>query len=128
MDRKLPENPEILRLVRLSQASRSLLDAEAGKLRRKLDVPARVRDSFTEHPSSWFLGSLATGLAASFLFRRKSSPGKKHRGFTGTLLGLTLTAARPLAKVWLADQLKHWIAGNQGSRPIRAFPPNPNSP
>ncbi len=127
MDRKLPENPEILRLVRLSEASRSLLESEAGRLRKKLDVPARLRDSLKQHPSSWLFGSVATGLAASFLFRRRPAAEKKRRGITSTMLGLTLTAARPLAKVWLADQLKHWIAGSQGSRPVRTFPQNPNS-
>ncbi len=108
------------------EASRSMLESEADKIRRKLDVPARVRGSLRQHPSAWLLGSLATGLAASFLFRRKPSADKKRRGIAGILLGLTLTAARPFAKVWLAGQLKQWIAAIPDSRPVRAFPPNPN--
>lgn len=110
MDRKLPENPEIQRLIRLSQASRSFLGNEALALKHKLDVPARLRDSLKSHPTTWLFGSLASGLAASLIFRRRPAVEKKRRGIPGTLLGLTLTAARPLAKVWLADQIKHWIA------------------
>ena len=128
MDRKLPDHPEILRLVRLGEVSRALLENEADKLRRKLDVPSRIRGSLKDHPSSWLFGSLATGLAASLLLRRSPAPVKKHRGFTATLMGLTLTAARPLAKVWLADQLKHWIASQSAKQPVRSIPQTPNSP
>jgi hypothetical protein len=110
MDRKLPENPEIQRLIRLSQASRSFLGNEALSLKHRLDVPARLRDSLKSHPSTWLFGSLASGLAASLIFRRRPASDKKRKGIPATLMGLTLTAARPLAKVWLTDQLKHWIA------------------
>jgi hypothetical protein len=121
MDRKLPENPEIQRLIRLSQASRSFLGNEAIALRHKLDVPARLKDSLKSHPSSWLFGSLASGLAASLIFRRRPAVDKKRKGIPATLLGLTLTAARPLAKVWLTDQLKHWITT---SSPPPASRPN----
>lgn len=84
-------------------------------LRQRLDVPARVRDSLREHPTGWLFGSLASGLAASMLFRRKPAAPKQPRGFPGVLLGLTLTAVRPLLKVWLADQLKLWLAGKTPS-------------
>jgi hypothetical protein len=113
MDRKPTESPEILKLVRLAEQSRALLGEEAALLRRKLDVPARVRDSLRHHPGQWVFGSMATGLAASFLFRRSpAAPTAKRRGIPATLLGLTLTAARPLAKVWLADQVKRWLSSS----------------
>ncbi len=120
MDRKLPENPEILRLIELGDLSRSLLDAEACRLRERLDVPARVRNSLKQHPSSWLFGSMATGLAASFLLRRKPAAEKRKRGFTATMLGLTLTAAKPLARVWLTDQLKHWVSGTAPAPSVRS--------
>jgi hypothetical protein len=113
MDRKPPESPEILRLVRLAEQSRALLGEEAERLRQKLDVPTRVRESLRHHPGSWMFGSMATGLAASLIFRRRSAESpKKRRGIPATLLGLTLTAARPLAKVWLADQAKRWLSSS----------------
>lgn len=118
MDRKLPESPEILKLVRLAEQSRALLGEEAARLRQRLDVPARLRDSLKHHPGSWMFGSMATGLAASFIFRRRpAEPVKKRRGIPATLLGLTLTAARPLAKVWLADQAKRWLSSTTPSTP-----------
>lgn len=127
MDRKLPENPEIQRLIRLGAASRACLESEAAALRRRLDVPARLRGSLRTHPTAWLFGSLASGLAASFLFRRKPAEEKKRRGFPGMLLGLTLTAARPIAKVWLADQLKHWLAGQSMSAGLLRQSSHPSS-
>lgn len=115
MDRKPPVNPEIQELIRQSAASRAYLGSEMLALRHRLDVPARVRGSLREHPTGWLFGSLASGLAASLLLRRKPAPEKKPRGFPGVLLGLTLTAVRPLLKVWLADQLKLWLAGKPPS-------------
>ena len=116
MDRKPSESPEILRLVHLAEQSRALLGEEASRLRQKLDLPSRMRDSLRNHPSSWLFGSLATGLAASFAFRRRpAATVKKRRGIPATLLGLTLTAARPIAKVWLAGQAKRWLAASSVS-------------
>jgi len=125
MDRKLPENPEIQRLIRLSEASRACLESEAVALKHRLDVPSRIRGSLHDHPSAWLFGSVASGLAASLMFRRRPAAPKKRRGISGALIGLTLTAARPLAKVWLSGQLKQLavnsFAGNTQSSPR----PNP---
>lgn len=112
MDRKLPEDPEIRRLIELSASSRQSLANEAAALRHKLDVPSRVRESLRENPTTWMAGSLVSGLAASLLFRSKPAPVKKRRGFPAAVLGLTLTAARPLLKVWLANQVKQLVTGN----------------
>lgn len=111
MDRKLSKKPEIERLIHLSASARSSLEQEAILLRQRLDIPTRVRESLKHHPAGWLLGSLASGLTASLLLRRKSAPEKKtHRGLPLTLLSLTFTAVRPLAKVWLTNQVKHYLA------------------
>jgi|SRR6478752_3066041 len=116
MDRKLSGNPEIERLIRISESARSCLQDEAISLRRRLDVPARVRDSLKSHPMGWVLGSLGSGLVASLLFRRKAAPAASkaattsHRGRFATLLGLGLTAAQPLLKAWLTRQLTGYLA------------------
>jgi hypothetical protein len=132
MARKLPENPEIQRLIRLSQASRSCLDSEAAAFKHRLDFPSRIRNSLQQHPLAWLLGSLGSGLAASLLFRRRpAATTQKSRGISGALLGLTLTAARPLAKLWLSGQIKQWTARlSENIRPSPARvnltnPPNP---
>jgi hypothetical protein len=105
------------------------LETEAAALKRRLDFPARVRDSLAAHPSSWLAGSLVSGLAASLLFRRKPAIAKKSHGLVRSLLGLTATAAQPLLKVWLANQLKSWLsAASQAASPTPGpFPSHPTS-
>lgn len=117
MDRESPEQQEIRRLIRLGEAARSRLGDEIVLLRHRLDVPARLKDSLRTHPAGWLLGSLTSGLVASLVFRRRPAAPKKRRGIPATVLGLTLTAARPLAKVWLADQVKRWVANKTAARP-----------
>jgi hypothetical protein len=110
MDRKSAETSEIERLIRLSAAARSRLTHDANALREKLDVPARIRHSLHDKPAMWLAGSIVSGLAASMIFRRKKSArAEKSRSVLGTLLGLTLTTARPLLKIWLGDALKKWL-------------------
>jgi hypothetical protein len=124
MDRKLPENPEIQRLIQLSAAARCCLESQIIALKQRVDIPSRLRGSLAHHPASWMIGSLAAGLATSLAFHRKPSTENKRRGIPATLLGLTLTAARPLVKVWLADQVKHWVAGKPTSP--QHYPPHPS--
>lgn len=110
MDRKSAEKSEVERLIQLSAAARSRLTHDANALREKLDVPARIRHSLHDKPGLWLTGSIVSGLAASMLFRgKKSSRAEKSRGIGGTLLGLTLTTARPLLKIWLGDALRKWL-------------------
>lgn len=118
MDRKLPQNQELERLIRLSAASRSCLTSEVIALKQQLDFPTRIRGSLKSHPTAWLFGSLASGFAGSLMFRRKSeAPLTKRRGLVVTLLGLALTAARPFAKVWLADQVKSYLIGRPNTVP-----------
>jgi hypothetical protein len=125
MDRKSTEKAEIERLIRLSDSARACLGSEAVRIKQRFDIPARIRGSLSAHPTSWLFGSLASGLAASLLFsRRRSKPAAKtnRRGVAGMLLGLTLTAARPLAKVWLTNQAGRWLqqaaANPPAARPL----------
>ncbi len=130
MDRKLSKSQEIQRLIRLSEASRGFLSNEAMSLTQRFDVPARLRQSLIKHPSGWVLGSLASGLFASTIFRRKPKPKEKSRGLPLTLLGLILTAARPLVKIWLTGQAKNYLTGQLHSfssgRPATPRPQSPN--
>jgi hypothetical protein len=111
MDRKLPESAEIQRLIQLGAAARSCLACEANALRQRLDLPARLRSSLLQHPLAWCFSSLASGLAATWLLRRKQPPiEKKRRSLPATLLALGWTAASPVAKIWLGNQVKRWVA------------------
>jgi hypothetical protein len=114
MDRKLSKTQKIEQLIRLGDAARVCLNAEALALKQRLDVPSRIRDSLKTNPTGWLVGSLASGFVAS-LFLRRSRPvarETKQRGLLLTLLGLALTAARPLASVWLSGQVKNYLAGH----------------
>ena len=128
MDRKPSPKTQIEELIRQSEAARAFLSAEAATLRQRLDVPARLRGSLMAHPGGWMLGSLASGLAASLLLRRRPAvkpTTKKHRGLPAVLLGLGFTAVRPLLKVWLADQLKLWLSGAAAPSAARRPSPRP---
>ncbi|MEI6176543.1 MAG: hypothetical protein WCS43_06595 [Verrucomicrobiota bacterium] len=123
MDSKAVKHPEILRLIRQSEASRSCLAAEAAVFRRKLDVPSRVRESLGRHPLAWLLGSVGSGLAASLLFHRKPAvTGKSSRGIKSALFGLAFKTARPLLEAWLIGRLKNLAGGMVGfpAEPISA--------
>ncbi len=112
MDRKLSKTREIERLTGIGDTARVRLGQEATLLKHRLDVPSRIRGSLKSHPTGWLLGSLAAGLAASLLFRRRPPPPEiKRRSLPITLLGLALTAIRPLAKVWLTDHVKNYLSG-----------------
>ncbi|HEX7260791.1 MAG TPA: hypothetical protein VF258_03165 [Luteolibacter sp.] len=126
MDRNLSKNPEVQRLIRIGDSARSCLKNEVSTLQDRLDFPARIRDSLKSHPTGWLLGSLGSGLAASLLFRRKPSAAAtaetKHRGLFASLLGLALTAARPLLKAWLTSQATGYLAGRSGAIPASRHP------
>jgi len=112
-----PQNAsEIEHLIRLSAASRSRLSLEAAALRQRFDVPRRALHSLRSHPLAWLGGSVATGLAATFLFRRKPAPpppaAKPRRGLHLVLGSLALTALRPTVKAWLIVQLKQFLAAH----------------
>jgi hypothetical protein len=127
MDRKLQQAQEIERLIALSESARSCLESEAIFLRHRLDVPTRLRDSLKSHPTGWLVGSMASGLAASMLFSRKSTVReKKKNSLPLTLLGLSLTAIRPIAKVWAVDLVKQYLSA-YGSRTLTRLE-SPKSP
>jgi hypothetical protein len=121
MAQELSEEQEIQNLIRQAQSARICITGEVADLKAKLDVPARLKNSLRIHPSGWLFGSLASGFIGSLLLRgRKSSSPKRARkkgGLLLSLLGLALTAIRPLAKVWLKDQVKNYLSG-QPVRPL----------
>jgi hypothetical protein len=130
MDRKFSKNSEIERLIQISHSARCCLENEAVSLKQRLDFPARIRGSLKQHPTGWFLGLLTSGLAAGLMFRRKPAVAeKKRRSIPFALLGLTLTAVRPFAKVWLTDQVKNYLTGQLSPSASRnAYPSRTDSP
>jgi hypothetical protein len=126
MDRKSSQKQEVERLIRLAEIARTRLGKDADALVERLNVVSRVRTSLKNNPKSWVLGGLFSGFAVSSLFRRRpAAPSKatKSRNWALTLLGLTLTAVRPLAKVWLTDQLGNYLTGRPGVLPPKRHRP-----
>jgi len=128
MDRYPHTNQEIERLIRDAAAARGCLTGEVIALRRRLDIPARIRSSLKNHPATWLAASLASGFAARFVMRRKPQGAKKHRSLPAVLLGLTLTAARPMVKIWLANQAELWLARLANPAPVSYLDSRPSPP
>lgn len=105
MDQPPAQSPEIAELIRRLESSRKRLGEHALDLRRKLDVPARLKGSISAQPLAWFGGSLGAGLLASTLFRRPRKE-KKRRGLIGMLFGLLVTLLKPSLKGFLATELQ----------------------
>ena len=113
MAREIPISQEIQRLIHKSEAARGVLGSEIRELKHKLDVPGRIKDSLRSHPTGWLGGSVVAGMATSLLFRRKSKREKaevKKKTLLGFLLTLSIAGLRPFVKVWLAGQLKGYLA------------------
>ncbi len=113
-------------------SARGLLGAQAARMKRSLDVPARVRGSLKQHPTGWLVAALSAGIMVSSLLRRRSSSSplvKKHRSVPIAVVGLALTAFRPFLKMWLTDQVKNYLIGHlrgqsvAASRPARVSTP-----
>jgi hypothetical protein len=118
---------EVERLIHLSDNSRDSIERGVESLKRQLDVPTRLQHSLKSHPGRWMLGAMAAGLTASRLFGRKSAPQvQKKRSLPLALLGLTLTAVRPIAKVWLADQVRNYMSARL-AQPVAKRTHSPSS-
>lgn len=127
MDRKPTEEARIQELIRLSNGSRLTLSREILVLKSKLDLPLRIKSSLRGSPTTWLAGSAIAGLATSLLWRKRKPAKSKYGSKSNKLLYLTLTAARPIIKVWLVKRLKHWATDAISLRqnPIAAHKTNP---
>ncbi len=112
------QGPEAL-IARIA-ASRVSLGTDLGLLRRRWDIPTRVKDSILSKPLAWFGGSLGVGLVASLLLKRpRVREEKKHRGWWSLALGGAFTLARPALQSWALREAKKRfvIPGNDNVRP-----------
>jgi len=122
MDRK-SQKAELERLILVTEASRLRLTADLGTFRTRLDVPSRVRGSLRQHPGGWLGGSVLAGMLASLMFRRKKKTvewrvegtrEKRRRaglfGFVGSMITLASPMLVSLAKVWIGNQVRHFLA------------------
>jgi hypothetical protein len=107
-----PSEEQTSLLIERLAASRDSLGRELLDLRRRLDVPARVKDSIVSKPMAWFGGSLGVGLLASLVLKRPRAsaaprPERPRRGWMGLLLGGAVTLARPALQSWALRELQN---------------------
>lgn len=106
-------------LIARIAASRIAVGADLAELRRRLDVPARMKDSILSKPLAWFGGSLGAGFLASALFKKRAPKEEKvRRGLWSVLLGGVFTLARPALQSWALREAKKRfvIPGNDSAR------------
>lgn len=118
MARNSPNQDRLKTLSLQLDAARNDLGSSAVTIRRRLDVPARIRGSLRSHPAAWFGTSIAAGLLASIGLRQlrrrprhiEASPaarpghGLLHAG------GVAIFAIlRPVLQKWLVHQLRRHL-------------------
>jgi hypothetical protein len=114
MAKSTQKSLELAKLIRRSEAARFQIGQAHVQLRRKLDVPLRIRDSLRASPLKWLGGSLGVGFVGSLLFKSrgresKSEPIKKHRSWFVGLLLLMFSLAKPALKVYATKLLKDYL-------------------
>jgi hypothetical protein len=112
---------ELAELIRRSEIARIQIGQAHFELRRKLEVPLRIRDSLKSSPLKWIGGSLGVGFLSSFLFRSgrsevKHTPEKKHRGWFVGLLMMIFTLVKPSLKVYATKLLTDYLQNQLSSR------------
>lgn len=124
MAKSTKKEVKIHELIARSEAARLQLGKSHAELKRRLDVPTRLRESVKADPKKWIGGSAAVGLVGSFLFRSKKKR-KRNRNRVGGLvkeeknqrnmlfsaLGLIFTVMRPVAKIYGTKLLKDFLKG-----------------
>jgi hypothetical protein len=102
-------------IAQLARA-RQQIDASGSKVRRDLDVGARIRSSFQRHTFAWLSGGLIAGAVLVAVFRRPrvaSPAGKKHRDETMKKAGAAglLVAGTKIAFDAFRPMLIKWVIG-----------------
>ncbi len=125
MAKSTQKSLELAELIRRSEAARFQIGQAHVQLRRKLDVPLRIRDSLRASPLKWLGGSLGVGFVGSLLFKSrgresKHEPIKNHRSWFVGLLLMLLSLAKPAMKVYatklLNDYLQNQLRGRSSNR------------
>lgn len=109
-------------LIQRSDAARASLSQSGTKLKQKLNLASRAKDSIKKEPAKAIGGSLLAGLLLKkILFRKKKTPLKqfkqkqqvaqlkKNRGMLLGILTLLGTAAKPAVKMYATKLLKDYL-------------------
>ncbi len=114
MARQSSDKDRLETLSRQLDSARSDLGDAAVAMRRRLDLPRRMRDSLRRHPAAWFGASLAAGLVVSaglVRLRRRpaliqtATPAGRRSRIAGAA-AIVFTLLRPVIQKWLLQQIR----------------------
>lgn len=116
MARSNKETVELGELIRRSEASRLQLSQSHAVLKRKLDIPSKIKKSIKLNPLPWVGGSIATGFFGSLSlgkkkkkFKESKTTRKISKGFVIGSLSLIIKALKPFAKIYVTSLLKDYL-------------------
>ena len=124
MAKSTQKSLELAELILRSDVARFQIGQAHHKLKQKLDIPLRIRDSLKSSPLKWLGGSLGVGFMGSFLFKSKRrqpkySIEKKHGGWFTRLLLISFSLAKPALEIYatkfLKDYLQNQLKGRSSS-------------
>lgn len=115
----MPPSPqqrlEVDKLIDRIATSRDSIEIHARELRRKLDLPSRIKQSILSKPLAWFGGSLGAGFVASRLLRRPKKE-KKSGGWIVLIFGSLFTLAKPILKNVITSELQRRFMDHAGPK------------
>ena len=101
-------------LIARIAASRGAVARDIAHLRRRLDVPSRVKESILSKPLAWLGGSLGAGLLTSLILKRRRRPAKTEavvkKSLWTVLVGGAFTLARPALQSWALREFQSRFA------------------
>jgi hypothetical protein len=100
-------------LIARISASRGAVARDIARLRHRLDVPSRVKESVLSKPLAWLGGSLGAGFLTSLLLKRRRRVKTEtvvKKGLWSVLLGGAFTLARPALQSWALREFQNRFA------------------
>jgi hypothetical protein len=98
-----PKERDLQTLIARIAASRGAVARDIAHLRRRLDVPSRVKESVLSRPLAWLGGSLGAGFLTSMVLKRRRPTKTEEvvkKSLWTVLLGGAFTLARPALQSW----------------------------
>lgn len=128
MAKQTQKSLQLAELIRRSEAARLQIGQAHLQLKKKLDIPLRIKDTLKSSPLKWLAGSLGLGFVGSFLFRLKrrkskhrADSGTKNRGWFIGLLMMMFAVMRPTIKIYATKVLTDYLQNQLRARADRQF-------
>lgn len=91
-----------------------------------LNLPKRIKKSFTEQPAKSFAVAMASGLAAVLVLKRKPNTQKQHKAVKRSVFSsLALTIARPMLQRLALQYSQQWLTRRTENKLVQSHRHNP---